>query len=194
MTQIRPQARDAIIEAAFQVFGTSPRASLGDIAERAGVGRATLHRHFKGRDDLMAALAHTAMAELEAAVAHAVKDAASYTEALRLSMQAIVPLADRQWFLAIEASVAANDDAGHQREVTEGHIRQMRELADAIDGAKAEGLFGQDIPTAWIVEAFDNLLYAAWQLVRSGNATPTQASAFAWRTLTTGLGGTTGDK
>ncbi len=190
MTQIRPQSRDAIIEAAFQVFGADPRASLADIAERAGVGRATLHRHFKGRDDLMAALAHTAMAELEAAVAEATRDATSYSEALRLSMQAIVPLADRQWFLAAEAV----EDAEHRREVSDGYTRQKRELADAVDAAKAEGLFGHDVPTAWIAEAFDNLLYAAWQLVRSGEATPTQAAALAWRTLTTGLGVTKSDK
>ncbi|MGI9504413.1 MAG: TetR/AcrR family transcriptional regulator [Geminicoccaceae bacterium] len=79
MNQIRPQARDAIIEAAFQLFGRDPSASLADIAERAGVGRATLHRHFKGRDDLMVVLAHTAMRELDEAVDTATEGAPTYT-------------------------------------------------------------------------------------------------------------------
>jgi len=49
MKQIRPQARDAIIEAAFQVFGRDPTASLADIAERAGVGRADRRRQARIR-------------------------------------------------------------------------------------------------------------------------------------------------
>lgn len=186
MTQIRPHTRDAILEAAFLVFGKDPRASLADIAERAGVGRATLHRHFKGRDDLMAALATTATAELEAAVCAATDEAPTYSEGLRLSMQAIVPLADRQWFLAIEA-------AKQQDQKSEHHQRQRRELTEAIEAAKSEGLFDPGVPAVWIAEAFDNLIYAAWQAVRSGDATPKQAAALAWRTLTTGLGENTSD-
>jgi AcrR family transcriptional regulator len=181
MNQIRPQTRDAILEAAFQVLGKNPRASLADIAARAGVGRATLHRHFKGREDLMAALARTAMRELDEAVAAATQDATSYSQALRLSMESIVPLADRQWFLSAEP-IDCDDETGAN------HMRQQRELAEAIEAAKQEGLFDPAVPTSWIVETFDALLYAAWQNVRSGEATPAQAAALAWRTLTTGLG------
>lgn len=180
MKKIRPQARDAIIEAAFQVFGRDPGASLADIAERAGVGRATLHRHFKGRDDLMVALAQTAMRELDQAVDAAVADATSYTEALEISLATIIPLADRQWFLAREP-------VEHDQEVMAGYQRQVRELADAIDAAKAEGSFGSDVPTSWIVQAFDHLVYAAWESVRTGEATASQAATLAWRTLTKGL-------
>lgn len=181
MKQIRPQARDAIIEAAFQVFGCDPAASLADIANRAGVGRATLHRHFKGRADLMVALAHTAMRELEEAVDAAAADAPTYTEALQISLAAIIPLADRQWFLSREP-------VEHDPEVMAGYQRQLKELADAIDGAKAEGCFSADVPTSWIVQAFDHLVYAAWESVRAGEATACQAAALAWRTLTQGLG------
>lgn len=187
MKKIRPQARDAIIEAAFQVFGRDPAASLADVAERAGVGRATLHRHFKGRDDLMIALAHTAMRELDEAVDAATADARCYTEALRNSLAAIVPLADRQWFLARES-------VEHDPEVMAGYRRQLKELADAIDAAKAEGGFSADVPTNWIVQAFDHLVYAAWESVRAGEATANQAAALAWRTLTQGLGASSDDR
>jgi len=181
MSEIRPQTRDAIIEAAFQIFGGNPGASLADVAERAGVGRATLHRHFSGRDDLMVELARTAVRELDAAIDTAVADAPSHSEALRLSLKAIIPLASRQWFLAREP---VEDDPG----VTADYERQMRELSDAIDAAKSEGCFGADVPTAWIAQAYDGVIYAAWEMVRAGDATPNQAAALAWRTLTTGLG------
>ncbi len=181
MDDIRPQTRDAIIEAAFQVFGGNPGAALAEVAERAGVGRATLHRHFKGRDDLMVELARTAVRELDAAVEAATADAPSYGEALRISLEAIIPLASRHWFLAREP---VETDAG----VMADHEHRMQELADAIDAAKREGCFGADVPTAWIAQAFDSLVYAAWEMIRAGDATPGQAAALAWRTLTTGLG------
>lgn len=187
MKQIRPNSRDAIIEAAFQTFSRDPRASLADIAERAGVGRATLHRHFKGRDDLMVALAQAAMRELDEAVDTATADAQSHTEALRISLAAIIPLADRQWFLA-------HEPVNHDPEVEATYQRQLEELAEAIDAAKAEGGFSRDIPTGWIVQAFDHLTYAAWESVRAGEATPSQAASLAWRTLTTGLGAKSDDR
>ncbi|NRB36499.1 MAG: helix-turn-helix transcriptional regulator [Rhodobacteraceae bacterium] len=68
MPSIRPQTRDAIIEAAFQLFSEQPRASLNDVAARAGIGRATLHRHFALPDDLMTTLARITLEELDAAV------------------------------------------------------------------------------------------------------------------------------
>ena len=181
MSQIRLQSRDAIIEAAFQVFSKDPTASLADIAERAGVGRATLHRHFSGRDDLMVALAHSAMRELDEVVDAAVADAPSYTEALKRSLAVVIPLADRQWFLSREP-------VEHDPEVMAGYRRQLQELAEAIDAAKAEGTFSAEVPTSWIVQAFDHLVYAAWESVRAGELTTNQAATLAWRTLTDGLG------
>ena len=180
MTQVRPQTRDAIIEAAFQVFSRDSGASLADIAGHAGVGRATLHRHFRGREDLMIALARTAMRELDEASDAATRDATSYSDALRQTLHALVPLADRLWFLA-------HKPVEHDPDVAAAHRRQMQDLAEAIDAAKAEGLFAADLPTSWIAQAYDHLLYAAWESVRAGEATPAQAAALAWRTLTNGL-------
>ena len=101
MTQIRPTTRDAIIEAAFAVLNLNPGASLAEVADHAGVGRATLHRHFASREVLMSALSETAQEELEAAVKTATETAQSHTEGLQLALEAIIPLAGRQWFLSL---------------------------------------------------------------------------------------------
>jgi AcrR family transcriptional regulator len=169
------------MEAAFQLYNENPAASLADIAERAGVGRATLHRHFKTREELMIDLAKAAIKELDAAVENVVVNASSYTQALKLTLEAIVPLADRQWFLYREPL----DD---HPEIAVQLQRQFKELAGAVDQAKEEGSFDSNVPTAWIVKAFDNLTFAAWEMVHAGEATPKQAAALAWRSLTTGLG------
>lgn len=182
MKQNRPTTRDAIIEAAFDLFGRDPSAPLGDIAARAGVGRATLHRHFAGRDDLIVELTRIAMEELDTAVQAAVKDAPSWTAALERSLRAVIPLANRNWFLAQER-------ADQNPEIATALAAERAELTEAIDQARKEGAFAPDAPTPWIAAAFDSLIYAAWETVRRGELTPTQAADLAWRTLTRGLNG-----
>src|SRR5258705_13790277 len=61
---VRPPARadarrnyEALLAAASEVFGArGPDASLDEIARRAGVGNATLYRHFPTRRDLLVAV------------------------------------------------------------------------------------------------------------------------------------------
>ncbi|MES0864736.1 TetR/AcrR family transcriptional regulator [Ruegeria sp. SCPT10] len=182
MSVIRPTTKDAIIEAAFEVFSQNQAASLGDVAQYAGVGRATLHRHFPGRPELMRALAKIAMAELDEAVEQATAGATSYEQGFRLSLHAIVPLANRQLFLANEGLEA-------DPEIAAAYDKGLQELRRDVDAAKQEGAFDPNVPTDWIVEAYENLIYAAWSLVRSGEATAKQAADLAWRTLSQGLKG-----
>ncbi len=186
MIQTRPNSRDAIIEAAFDVFGRDPSAPLSDIAALAGVGRATLHRHFAGREDLIIELTKIAIEELDTAVQAAVKDAPNYTAALERSLHAVVPLANRNWFLAQER--------GDQNpEIAAAVAAQRAELIAAIDEARKEGAFAPDIPTSWIAAAYDNLIYCAWETVRDQELTPKQAAGLAWRTFTAGLKGDAND-
>ncbi len=46
-------SRDAILAASQRRLNVDPRASMTDLATSAGVGRATLHRHFSTRDELL---------------------------------------------------------------------------------------------------------------------------------------------
>lgn len=181
MTQIRPSTETAIIEAAFSILRENPSASLADIAQRAGIGRATLHRHFASRDALMSALAKTALQELNAAIETATAHAETCADGLMLAMEAIIPLANRHWFLM-------NEPVDRDPEIAEAFAEDRAETLAEIEGAKAEGAFSSDIPTTWIAEAYDALIYAAWAQVRDGEATPRQAASLAWRTLTQGTG------
>ncbi|MEM8798198.1 MAG: TetR/AcrR family transcriptional regulator [Pseudomonadota bacterium] len=180
MAIIKPSTRDAILEAAFETFNERPGASLGDVANRAGVGRATLHRHFSSRDVLMVALAETAIEELNRAVDEAVADAETHTEGLKFSLAAIIPLASRQWFLSHEP---VEDDP----KIAADYQADIEELFKEIDGAKTEGSIAPDLPTKWVAETYEGLIYAAWKLVREEEATPSQAADLAWRTFMKGV-------
>lgn len=180
MKKIKPSSRDAILEAAFQTFSQRPGASLGDVAEHAGVGRATLHRHFSSRQVLMVALAQTALEELNEAVDAAVEDAQSHKDGLKLALAAIIPLASRQWFLSHEP---VDDDP----DIAAAYKADIDELHKEIEAARDEGAFAADLSTKWIAETYENLIYAAWTMVRDEEATPDQAADMAWRTFMKGV-------
>ena len=180
MKNPRPTATNAIIEAAFDVFRTNPGAGLGEVASRAGVGRATLHRHFNGRTDLIETLIRIASNEIDAAIADALEGATTATEMLHRIIVAVIPLGDRQSFLATERPEAPD--------IAEKSAKQAKAFAELIEAARYEGLFAPDIPTPWIAEVFDGLVYAGWMQVQAGEITQKQAAVLAWRTLTAGTG------
>ncbi len=165
------------------LFSRNPGASLSELAERAGVGRATLHRHFANRDDLVRTLALIAIEEMDAAADAASADAQSYSDALRQTLQALIPLGDRHGFLAREPLETDSDIAAEFK-------RLDRETNELVEAAKQEGLFDSGIPTAWITQVFDALLFAAWESIKLGESTNVQAVELAWQTLTLGLGAT----
>ena len=182
MKTIRPTTKDALIEAAFELLGKDSTTSLADIAARAGVGRATLHRHFPSRDTLIQTLALCAIEELDEAADEAFEAASSSTQAMRSVLEALVPLGDRYRFLWREP---LEDDPKIARELE----RQKSETQELVQAAQAEGAFDPTFPTSWIVQTYDYLLLAAWESVSSGETTPAQAAELAWRTLETGLKG-----
>ena len=138
-TSLRPPTRDAIVEAAFDVLSRDPSAALADVAARAGVGRATLHRHFAKREDLIRALALIAIEEMDAAAEAACTGAPSYEDAFRRMVTVLIPLGDRHGFLAREP---VEDDPAIAAEFQ----RQTDETKAMVEGAKREGLFDPAVP------------------------------------------------
>jgi AcrR family transcriptional regulator len=65
------RTRRAILDAAARVLGQRSDAGMADIAEEAGVGRATLYRHFPTRESLIQGVQDAGSAELVAAFASA---------------------------------------------------------------------------------------------------------------------------
>ncbi|MEO1647650.1 MAG: TetR/AcrR family transcriptional regulator [Pseudomonadota bacterium] len=181
MKSIRPSTEQSVIEAGFNLLNENPKASLADIAAHAGVGRATLHRHFSGRDDLIRGMARVAIREMDAAVEAACEDVSSSGDALRQILTALIPLGDRYQFLLRET---VEDD----EEIAAAFDKQKREMLELVSAAKDEGLFDTSTPTSWIARVFDNILYSAWESVSAQELTPSQASTLAWQTLTQGLG------
>lgn len=129
----------------------------------------------------MVELAHIAIAELNTAVRQAVADATSHTDGLRRALTAVIPLAERQWFLA-------HEQVDQDRSIAAAYEQDRQALRTSIDAAKSEGTFDPAVSTKWIATVFDNLIYSAWTMVLDGDATASQAADMAWRTLIRGFG------
>lgn len=176
---LRPTSRDAIVDAAIETLARNPGASLSEIALRAGVGRATLHRHFATRSDLIRTLIEQSMDETEAAANAPGLSNASANETFIGMLEAVIPLGDRYHFLFNESATNEVLQARY-----EGELKWVEEL---VDGLKRECIIDRQVPTRWVVANIDMQIWLAWCEVAAGNLAPTEASGVVYRTLVHGL-------
>ena len=180
-TDNKRSSKQALIEAGFKVLHTNPGASLAEVASAAGVGRATLHRYFSSRERLVSELAQIAISEMDTAVEEACRHSQTAFEALRDSMQALIPLGDRYGFLMHE--FVEQDEA-----VIAEFERQQRETEELVSAIMDEGKLDRAVPVRWVVRSYEYLIYAAWDSVYRQELTPAQAGDLAWRSLIQGTG------
>ncbi|MXY52793.1 MAG: TetR/AcrR family transcriptional regulator [Gammaproteobacteria bacterium] len=171
--------RLAIVEAAIAALSVNRGATMSEIAARAGVGRATLHRHFHTRDELVRAIGAQCVEEMNAAVQAVDAADAPPTERLRAMFNAVIPLGDRYSFLAFET---ADDEV-----VRASYRTQLRWTEALAEELKATGDIASDVPTRWVVGQVDQLVWTGWKAVADGYVTGDEASELACRTLIDGL-------
>lgn len=176
----RPTARDAIIDAAIRLWSRNPGATFSEVALQAGVGRATLHRHFRNRHELLTVLAEICIEETNEAVAATLDEGASARRQLQGMFKAVIPLGDRYSFLY-------RVDIGDEHTTAE-YRRQLEQVAALVGRLKSEGAVAADVPTAWVVAQIDQLVWTAWNEVAAGRIAAADAANLAARTLLHGLG------
>jgi AcrR family transcriptional regulator len=177
------RARREILEAAARLLVVDRGASMERIAEAAGVGRTTLHRHFRNRDALVRAIALDAVEECEVALREARLEEGTAREATERLFEALIPVGERYHFLLAEAQL--EDDP--ELEASEGRIdAPIRAL---IERGKRDGTFRAEVPSAWILHAMGALLFAAWEGVRDGDLAPRDTTRLVTETLLFGVAG-----
>lgn len=176
------RSRTAILEAARAAMLANPAASLSDVARRAGVGRATLYRHFSTREALVRALARQSLLETEAMLSPVAEAGLQGRAAIEAVILGMAPLADQFHFLLSLWEIAEGDT-----EVTAIYEGQLAQLAQRVKEAQAEGSIDRELPVAWVVSSLDALLYASWWMVREGQCDARQAAEWVNRTLFRGI-------
>ena len=176
---IRPATLEAIVEAAIRVLNANAGATMSEIAVQAGVGRATLHRHFRTRDDLVSAIGIRCVEEMNAAVRAQATAGQPAVDRLRSMFRAVIPLGDRYSFLGTDYT----DDP----KVREGYATQLHWAEALVEDLKDQGDVARDVPSPWVVAQIDQLVWTAWNAIAEGYLSVDEATELAVRTLTEGL-------
>ena len=93
----------AILDGAAQIFAVQgEQASMNDVAEAAGVARATVYRYFPNRETLLDELARAAVEDVDARLASARIDEVTPQEGIARAVRALVEVGDSFVLLARE--------------------------------------------------------------------------------------------
>lgn len=139
-------------------------ASTGEIAAAAGVSRATLHRVFGGRDDLVATVYGWLLEQCDRVFDRSGIDQGPVLEAFDRLVEDSYPIAQAYWMLI------AKPELDSVPEFQKGMEDQDLRLEKFFARGQAEGLFRPDLPPRWLVYSLGGQIMSAWYLVDDGHA------------------------
>jgi AcrR family transcriptional regulator len=167
---------ETIIEAAARVLAERPRASMQQIAEAAGLHRATVHRHFASRDDLLDALRNRTYTATLAALERSLDDPAdSAGDALERATQAMLEVGDH--YRLYRYTAARVPEMQRQRAAL------AQRMITVIEGAQREGAMRTDLPAAALLTAYSGLLTGVLDRMGEGGMDAVEGAAFIRRVL-----------
>ncbi len=154
--------RDRVLRTAAALLSRKSTATMDEVARAAGIGRATLHRHFAGRDALVRALEELGIQEFEAALDAAALDEGSAEDALRRLVTGVEPVAGLLSFLVTENQLFEGD------QVNEGWGRLDARVSALFRRGQERGEFRIDLTPAWLTEALYGLVGTCAWAVQDG--------------------------
>ncbi|MCB8903311.1 MULTISPECIES: TetR/AcrR family transcriptional regulator [unclassified Streptomyces] len=154
--------RTQVLHAAAALLTRKATATMDEVARSAGIGRATLHRHFAGRDALVRALEELGLQEMEAALDRAGLDDGPEDEALRRLIAEVEHVAPLLSFLVTENQLFEGD----QQHV--GWARIDARVSALFRSGQESGAFRIDLTPAWLTEAFYGLVGSGAWAVQDG--------------------------
>ena len=176
------KSRKALLNASISLLVSNPSASLTEVAAHAGVGRATLYRHFETREQLIQEIAYESLEMTEAVLAPIKEENLQGRAALEALFKLILPLADRYHFLLSLWNIAANDP-----KVLKLYEDQLAILGEMVEQGKEQGEISHAFSTTWVVTLVDSLIYSCWWLLSQEYMDLEQAADHAIQTLFNGI-------
>jgi AcrR family transcriptional regulator len=133
--------RAALIAAAREVFAADADAPMYEVARRAGVGQATLYRHFPDRSALAGAVAEQLVDQIERIAGQAAGKPGAFDTLLRAYVEAAADAGDL-------VSLLYTDSADAGAELQRLRARLAAAFASALQDAKTVGMIRDDTTLA----------------------------------------------
>ncbi|WP_405059223.1 TetR/AcrR family transcriptional regulator [Kribbella sp. NBC_01505] len=150
--------REQVLRDAAELLMRRSGATLDEVARAAGIGRATLNRHFAGRDALVRAIEDLGVAECEAALAKAQLAEGTAAGAVRRMLAELESSAGLLAFLYSENQLFEGDQ-------NEGWARLDAKLVALFRRGQESGEFRLELSPVWLTEAVYGLVVsAAWAI------------------------------
>lgn len=161
--------REQVLRAAATLLTRRATASMDEIAKAAGVSRATLHRHFPGRDALVHALGTMGVAQTLERLDAARIEEGDPVEAVRRLIEEAIPVSGFLAFLYGENQLLES------AEMDEGWARIDERVSALFRRGQEQGLFRYDMSPSWLCEALYALIAASAWSVQDGTMAPRDA-------------------
>ncbi len=152
---------EAIVDAASKVLAVDPTASVQDVAAACGLHRATVHRHFASREDLIHAVRVQAFSDTQVELDRLAADGSlDPMVALEKMALALFEVGDRYRIYRFTTTLGPGID--RQRD----EVRAP--MGVVIKRAQKAGLLRKDITAPLMVAAFGGLVFGMLPEVASG--------------------------
>lgn len=154
--------RAAILDATARLLDRRAPLSMAALAAEAGVSRPTLYAHFKTLADVLEAAVERVVGVTLAAMEAARPQSGPADEALDRMLEA-------SWTHLAASDALARGAAEH---LPPAHLRRthaplMAQVTAVLERGRAAGLFRDDLPVAWLVTAYFNLIHGADDFART---------------------------
>jgi AcrR family transcriptional regulator len=177
----RRGSAEAVLDTAVSVLVADPAASLTQVAEAAGIGRTTLHKHFATRDDLLRAVGFRAI-ELWERATDAIAESTDADGGLAALTEAMVPIGPYLAFLWRTPRFDHDCEIGERWQAVEHRAYAV------LDHAREQGVLRAGVPDQWLLQTFYSLVYVAAESVRTGHLAPRDAAGRVVDTFLHGVG------
>jgi TetR/AcrR family transcriptional regulator, mexCD-oprJ operon repressor len=166
-----------ILDAAAACLSRSATASVGEIAQAAGVGRVTVYGHFPSREVL-----------IEATLVRLLEKGEAVLGGLDLSgdpRQALRTLIESSWRLIADAGAVleAAQSVLPPGRIRELHAKQVQRVEGLIRRGQIEGAFRADLPASWLANVLHHVLKGAAADISGGRLDPADAPRFIVATV-----------
>lgn len=186
----KDRLRATIVESAVALVAERGRAdvSMSAVAERVGIGRATLYNYFRDVDQILATYVVGQYDRQHAVLDERLADVDDPLEELRISLELVIG-----YFATAEhrdASPIGIDTfgPGSQERVDDAQRAFRDRLAVLLARATAAGLLRDDLDPAFAADALNHLLAAGREAAMRGDRPPAEVADAIYRLFVEGAG------